>query len=312
MSGLGAAALGVLAFSFTFPATMFALRGFGPYTIGIGRAAVAAILAAVTLRVVRARRPDRRQWASLAAVASGIVFGFPVLSTLALDHGSTSAHGAVVIGLLPVATAVFAVLRAGERPSPMFWAASLAGAACIVAFALRNGAGRFTPADLLLFGALVTGGLGYAEGGRLARAMPGSHVVCWALVLAAPVTVPVTAALLAAEPPRWSVPAVAGMAYVAGVSMFLGFFAWYPGLARAGVARAGQVQLTQPLLTLVWSWLLLGEHIGADAVLAAAGVLVCVTFAQRTRVAHATERRPSGRATVRPEAVAERGGSPDG
>lgn len=302
--GLGAAALGVLAFSFTFPATTFALRGFGPYTIGVGRAAVAAILAGVTLRLVRARRPDRRQWASLAAVAFGIVFGFPVLSTLALDHGAGSAHGAVVIGLLPVSTAVFAVLRAGERPSPLFWAASLAGAACIAAFALRNGAGRLTPADLLLFGALVTGGLGYAEGGRLARAMPGAHVVCWALVLAAPVTVPVTAALLVAEPPRWSAPAVAGLAYVSGVSMFLGFFAWYAGLARAGVARAGQVQLAQPLLTLAWSWLLLGEHIGADAVLTAAGVLVCVTFAQRTRVVQASKRPRPAWVGARPEATA--------
>ncbi len=289
----------MLAFSFTFPATTYALRGFGPYPIGIGRAAVAALLAAVALRLARVPRPRPAQWAPLGLVAVGIVFGFPVLSTLALDHGSTSAHGAVVIGLLPVSTAVFAVLRAGERPSPLFWAASLAGAGWIVAFTLRNGAGRFTPADLLLFAALVAGGLGYAEGGRLAREMPGPQVVCWALILAAPVTVPVTAALLLAEPPRWSVPAVAGMAYLAGVSMFLGFFAWYAGMARIGVARAGQVQLAQPLLTLVWSWLLLGEHVGADALLAAVGVLICVTFAQRARVARTAKHPLAARRTAR-------------
>lgn len=278
------AALGVLAFSLTFPATAFALRGFGPYLIGVGRAAVAAVLAAGTLRAVRAPLPRRGQWASLGMVALGIVFGFPVLSTLALDHGSTPVHAAVVVGLLPVATAVFALVRAGERPSRMFWAASLAGAACVVAFAVRGGVGRVSGADALLLGALLAGGFGYAEGGRLAREMPGSHVVSWALVLSAPVTVPATAVLLAAGSPRWSAAAAGGMAYVAGVSMFLGFFAWYAGMARAGVARAGQVQLAQPLLTVVWSWLFLGEHVGMTTVAAAVAVAVCVLAAQRARV----------------------------
>ena len=128
----------------------------------------------------------------------------------------------------------------------------------------RNGPGRFSTADVFLFGALLTAGLGYAEGGRLAREMPGGAVVSWALVLVAPITVPVTAVLVVAEPPKWSCPALAGLAYLAVVSMFLGFFAWYSGLARAGVARASQVQLAQPLLTLLWSWLLLGEHAGHE------------------------------------------------
>jgi drug/metabolite transporter (DMT)-like permease len=283
-AGFGAAALGVLAFSFTFPATSFALRGFGPYSIGLGRAAVAAVLAAAGLRLTRAARPRGAQWVSLAVVAAGVVFGFPVLSTLALGHGSSASHAAVVVGLLPVATAVFAVVRAGERPSWLFWSASLAGAACVVAFTLRNGPGRFSAADFLLFGALVSAGLGYAEGGRLARAMPGGAVVSWALVLSAPVSVPATVVFLAVEPPRWSAPAAGGLAYLAVVSMYLGFFAWYAGLARAGVARASQVQLAQPLLTLLWSWLLLGEHAGMSTVMAAAGVLVCVLVAQRARV----------------------------
>ncbi|MGH3374069.1 MAG: DMT family transporter [Actinoallomurus sp.] len=296
--GFGLAALGVLAFSFTFPATSFALRGFGVYSIGLGRAAVAAVLAVVALRLTRAPRPRGGQWVSVGVVAGGVVFGFPLLSTLALDRGSSTSHAAVVIGLLPVATAVFAVVRAGERPSWLFWVASLAGAACVVGFTLRNGPGRFSTADVLLFGALVTAGLGYAEGGRLAREMPGRAVVCWALVVAAPVTVPATAALYAAEPPRWSATAVEGMAYLAAVSMFLGFFAWYSGLARAGVARAGQVQLAQPLLTLVWSWLLLGEHAGTSTVVTAAGVLVCVLFAQRARVSRVVPRSSPSRRAV--------------
>ena len=306
-AGFGAAALGVFAFSFTFPATSFALRGFGPYTIGLGRAAIAAVLAVVALRLTRAVRPRGGQWASLGVVAFGVVFGFPVLSTLALGHGSSASHAAVVIGLLPVATAVFAVVRAGERPSWAFWAASLAGAACIMAFTLRNGPGRFSAADILLFGALLTAGLGYAEGGRLARAMPGGAVVSWALVIAAPVTVPVTVALFAAEPPRWSAAAIGGLAYLSVVSMFLGFFAWYSGLARAGVARASQVQLAQPLLTLLWSWLLLGEHAGMSTVVAAAGVLVCVVLAQRARVLRDITGSRAIRRTVSQEAVSGRG-----
>jgi drug/metabolite transporter (DMT)-like permease len=305
-AGFGAAALGVLAFSFTIPATSFALRGFGPYTIGVGRAAIAALLALVMLRLTRARRPSGRQWVSLGVVAGGVVFGFPVLSTLALGHGSSASHAAVVVGLLPVATAVFAVMRAGERPSWVFWVASVAGSACIVAFTLRDGLGGFSAADAFLFGALVTAGLGYAEGGRLAREMPGGAVVSWALILAAPVTLPGTAVLLIAEPPHLTGAALAGLAYLAVVSMFLGFFAWYSGLARAGVARAGQVQLAQPLLTLLWSWLLLGEHAGTSTVVAAAGVLVCVLAAQRARVLRDITPSSTIRRTVSQEGVSQR------
>ncbi len=304
-AGFGAAALGVLAFSFTMPATAFALRGFGPYTIGVGRAAAAAVLAAAALRLTRAARPRGAQWISLGVVACGVIFGFPILSTLALGHGASTSHAAVVVGLLPVATAAFAVVRAGERPSWVFWAASLAGAACIAAFTLRDGIGRFSFADVLLFGALATAGLGYAEGGRLAREMPGRAVICWALVLVAPLTVPATAVLAFAEPAHWSVVAAAGLAYLTVVSMFLGFFAWYAGLARAGVARAGQVQLAQPLMTLTWSWLFLGEHAGMSTLVAAAGVLVCVLLAQRARISRDITPSTAIRRTVSQRAVSK-------
>ncbi|MFG1999543.1 DMT family transporter [Spirillospora sp. NPDC048911] len=288
LGGLGLAALGVLAFSFTMPATVFALGGLDPYLIGIGRAAVAAALAALALLAVRAPLPRGRQWAGLAAVAGGVVFGFPVLSTLALDRGSSSAHAAVIVGLLPAATAVMAVLRAGERPSRAFWLASGAGAGWITCFAFVRGAGRFTTADLLLFGALAVCAVGYAEGGRLAREMAGWRVISWALVLVAPITVPVTFWLLATTGPQWTGRAVAGFSYVALSSMYLGFFAWYAGMARIGIAQASQVQLTQPILTLLWSGLVLDELVDATTGLAALGVLVCVALTQRTRVRRAS------------------------
>lgn len=283
-AGLRLAALGVLAFSFTLPGTVFALDGLDPYLVGVGRSAAAAVLAAVALLAVRARPPRRDQWAGLAVAAAGVVFGFPVLSTLALDQGASSAHAAVVVGLLPAATAVCGVLRAGERPSGAFWLAGAAGTACVTGFTAVRGGGHFTPADLLLFGALVAAAAGYTEGGRLARDMPGWRVISWALLLAAPITVPVTGWLLAATDPVWTGRAVLGFGYVSAVSAYLGFFAWYEGLARAGIARGGQVQLAQPMLTLLWSGLLLGEAVDAATALAAFAVLVCVALTQRARV----------------------------
>ncbi|MEU8340350.1 Permease of the drug/metabolite transporter (DMT) superfamily [Actinomadura meyerae] len=283
-AGLRFAALGVLAFSFTLPGTVFALDGLDPYLVGVGRSAAAAVLAAVALLAVRARPPRRDQWAGLAVAAAGVVIGFPVLSTLALDQGASSAHAAVVVGLLPAATAVCGVLRAGERPSTAFWLAGAAGTACVTGFTAVRGGGSVTEADLLLFGALAAAAAGYTEGGRLARDMPGWRVISWALLLAAPVTVPVTGWLLAATGPVWTGRAVSGFGYVAAVSAYLGFFAWYEGLARAGIARGGQVQLAQPMLTLLWSGLLLGEAVDAATALAAAAVLVCVALTQRARV----------------------------
>ncbi|RAY11997.1 EamA family transporter [Actinomadura craniellae] len=293
LGGPGLAALGVLVFSFTFPATVLALDGLDPYLVGVGRAGAAALLAAVALAAARVPWPRRAQWPGLFGVGLGVIVGFPVLSTVALDQGASSSHAAVVIGLLPAATAVLAVLRAGERPSRAFWLASGAGAVCVAAFALSRGAGHLAPADLLLFAALGLGAVGYTEGGRLAREMPGWQVISWALVFAAPVCAPVTIWLLTTTEPQWTGRALTGFAYVALGSMYLGFFAWYAGLARGGIARAGQVQLAQPVLTLVWSALLLGEAVDAPTVLAALGILVCVALTQRTRAGTARPARPS-------------------
>lgn len=186
LPGLFLAALGVLVFSFTFPATVLALDGLDPQVIGVGRAGAAALPAALSLVVARAARPHRGQWAGLLFAAFGVVFGFPVLSTLALGHGASAAHAAVVIGLLPAATAVLAVFRAGERPGRGFWTATAAGALCVCVFGATQGTAGLAWADLLLLGALLAGAVGYAEGGRLAREMPGWRVICWALVLSAP------------------------------------------------------------------------------------------------------------------------------
>ena len=201
--------------------------------------------------------------------------GFPLLTAWALTM-VPSAHAAVIAGLLPLATAMTATARAGERPSRLFWLVSLAGLGAILLFAASMGGGAPQWADLLVLAAVAAAGIGYAEGGRLARELGGWQVICWALLIAAPfIAGPVWLAAaehgLAASPAAWL-----GFAYVSVVSMFLGFFAWYRGLALGGIARVGQLSLAQPVLTLVWSVLLLGESVSAPTVLAAGAVMATV------------------------------------
>ncbi|MEU2667110.1 DMT family transporter [Micromonospora sp. NPDC007220] len=282
--GLALGALGVLAFSMSLPATRVAVQQLDPWFVAFGRAVGAALLAWAYLRSTGAPRPTRGQWRRLAVVALGVVVGFPLFTSLALIT-QTSAHGAVVITVLPAMTAVFAVLRAGERPPPLFWAASAGGLLAVLTFLGASGAvrGALAPPDLFLLAAVVLCGLGYAEGGALARELGGARTICWALLLSLPVTVPVMVVAAVAAPPRADPVAWSAFGYLTVVSMFLGFFAWYTGLARGGIAQVGQIQLAQPVLTLAWSALLLGEAVTPASIAAAVAVLACVVLIQRTR-----------------------------
>ena len=275
-------ALGVLAFSLSMPAMRAAAPELGGIFVGLGRSLVAALPAGLVLFCLREPFPARRHWRGLALVALGVIIGFPLLSGLAMQS-LPSVHGAVATGLLPAATAVMGVLRAGERPSKLFWVGCLVGAAAVLAFAMAEGAGRPQSGDLLMLAGVGLGALGYAEGGRLAREMNGWRVICWALVLTAPLLiVPVLLAVgkhgLSASPRAW-----VGFGYAALVSAFLGFFAWYRGLALGGVARVGQIQLVQPVLTLGWAALLLGEPIRLPSVLASLTLIGVAVFTQRLR-----------------------------
>lgn len=281
IAGLALGATGVLVFSFTFPATKLALHGLSPWFIAFGRAVVAASLASVTLLARRARLPTRLETRRLAFVAGGVVVGFPLFSSLALQT-TGSAHGAIVIAVLPAATAVAAVALAGERPARLFWAATVAGVAIVVAFAVSEASGSISTGDLYLLAAVAVCGVGYAEGGALSRQFGAIETICWALVLSLPLTLVVSALTLPGSLPGGK--ALAGFAYVAVGPMFLGFFAWYGGLARGGVAQVGQLQLFQPLLTVGWSALLLGEEVGWLALLCGAGVIASVAVGQRARV----------------------------
>lgn len=300
-TGLALGGLGVLAFSMSLPATRLAVQQLDPWFVAFGRAVGAALLAWAYLACTGAPRPTRGQWRRLSIVALGVVVGFPLFTSLAL-HTQTSAHGAVVITVLPAMTAVFAVLRAGERPPALFWLASLGGLLAVLAFLATTGAvrGALSAADAFLLAAVVLCGLGYAEGGALARELGGARTICWALLLALPATVPVTIAAAVAEPPRAGAAAWSAFGYLTVVSMFLGFFAWYAGLARGGIARTGQIQLAQPVLTLAWSALLLGEPVPPTSIATALMVLVCVVLTQRSRPGVSRTRGRGGRPRRRP------------
>ncbi|WP_329370214.1 DMT family transporter [Streptomyces sp. NBC_01483] len=276
------AALGVTAFSLTFPATVWGLEGFGPWSLVAVRSALAAVIAGGCLLALRVPVPSRRHWAGLAVVAAGVVLGFPLLTTLALQT-STTAHAAVVVGLLPLTTALLSALRTGARPSRLFWGAALAGAAAVIAFTVQQSGGALSSADAYLFGALLICAAGYTEGGRLARTMPGWQVIGWALVLCLPLSVPGALVALWYEPVRLTAHSVAGLLWVAAGSQFLGLVVWYRGMAAIGIPKASQLQLAQPLLTLVWSVLLLGEQLTPAAPLTAAAVLICIALTQRAR-----------------------------
>ncbi|MFJ4918554.1 DMT family transporter [Streptomyces sp. NPDC088725] len=276
------AALGVAAFSFTFPATVWALDGFGPFTATGVRGLLAGLLAAVCLCLGRVPVPGRQHWPGLLTVAGGCVIGFPLLTTLAL-RTSTTAHSAVVIGMLPLATATVAAALTGRRPSRAFWTAAVLGALTVAAFTLQQSHGLPTLGDAYLFCALLVCAAGYAQGGRLASHMPGWQVIAWGVVAALPVSALVTALALPWEPVHLTTRAAVGMAYLAAVSQFGGFVVWYRGMAAIGVLKASQIQLAQPLITLVWSVLLMGEQLSPLAAVTVLIVLGCIAATQRAR-----------------------------
>jgi drug/metabolite transporter (DMT)-like permease len=284
-TGLWWGMLGVAAFSFTVPFTRVAVGGLPPLFIGSGRAVVAALLAAAALSLARQPFPRGVQWARLAVVAGGIVVGFPLLTSFALTAAPAS-HGAVVIALLPAATATMAVLRGRERPPAAFWMVTGAGALAAIAFAFAQsgGFGQLHWTDLLLFGAVIAAAVGYAEGGLLARELGAWQTVSWALVLASPLMVFLTALAIAHQAPSGTPVEWAAFAYLGVVSMFLGFFAWYHGLAIGPMARISQVQLVQPVLTICWAGLLLGESMTWTTVAGGLAVVLCAGLAVRVRL----------------------------
>lgn len=279
-AGWGSGLLGVIIFSGSLPATRVAVADFSPMFLTSARAAIAALLGAVFLFAFRQTRPERRDILPLTLVAIGGVVGFPLLTALALQH-ITAAHSIVFIGLLPLATAIFGVLRGGERPKPAFWLFSVVGAAAVAGFALYGSNDGTLTGDLLMIAAILVCGMGYAEGAILSRRLGGWQVISWALLLSLPI---MAAIALLTLPHAWSnvgVPAWIGLAYVSIFSMMVGFIFWYRGLALGGIAGVGQLQLLQPFFGFLLAAIFLGEPIAWTMIASTVVVVVCVAGAKR-------------------------------
>lgn len=279
-AGWGSGMLGVVIFSGSLPATRVAVAGFPPLFLTSARAVIAAALAVALLSILRQTRPARSDLRPLAIVALGVVVGFPLLTALALQR-ITSAQSIVFIGLLPLATALFGVLRSRERPKPAFWLFSTVGGFAVAGFALAQGGGASLAGGLLMVAAVLLCGLGYAEGAVLSRRLGGWQVISWALVLASPA---MAVAAVLTMPESWAgvaAPAWIGLVYVSVFSMLVGFVFWYRGLALGGIAGVGQLQLLQPLLGLALAGLLLHEPVAWTMIAVTGLVVLCVAGARK-------------------------------
>lgn len=272
--------IGVVVFSGSLPATRIAVQQFDPVFLTVARAAIAGMFGLGLLLLFREKRPTRSDLKSLIVVALGVVVGFPLLTALALQH-LTSAHSIVFIGLLPLSTAIFGVLRGGERPRPAFWLFSGLGSALVVGFALAQGVAASPVGDLLMLAAIIVCGLGYAEGARLSRVLGGWQVISWALVVSLPAMVALSFLVMPSTFTEIEMPAWISLAYVSLFSMLIGFVFWYRGLALGGIAAVGQLQLLQPFFGLTLAATLLHETVTWIMVLVTVAVILCVIGARR-------------------------------
>lgn len=290
--GMWLGLIGVVIFALTLPMTRLAVGAesdpqLSPLFVSSGRAALAGLLSIVVLAVARARRPRRDEWLAYAVSAAGTVIGFPLFLGLAL-RDVEAMHAAVITGVLPLATALAAAVYLRQRPSTGFWLCAVGGCALVVAFAVHQGGGRLSAADGLLAIAVASAAVGYVAGARLAARLPAEVVICWVLVLSLPFTLP----LMLASWPAGSVRTAAwgGFAYVTLFSMWIGFFAWYRGLALGGTVRVSQVQLMQPFLSLLFAVPILGERLDATTVAFSIAVIATVFLGKRMPVAQAAAR----------------------
>ena len=272
--------IGVAIFAGSLPATRVAVADLSPTFLTSARATIAAVLGLAFLVLLRQPRPQRADIPALAVTALGVVVGFPLLTALALQY-VTSAHSIVFLGVLPLCTAIFAVLRAGERPRPAFWLYSVAGAVFVVGYAAMGGMEASLRGDLLMLAAVIVCGLGYAEGARLSRTLGGWQVISWALALSLPVMLPLTLLTMPASFGHVGTPAWMGLAYVSLFSMLIGFVFWYRGLAQGGIAAVGQLQLFQPFMGLGLAALLLREKVSWTMLAVTLAAVVCVAGAKK-------------------------------
>lgn len=283
--------VGVAIFGGTLPATRLAVSAIDPIALTAMRAAIAGLCSLVLLVVLRRPIPPRALWPQLVIAMLCVSVFFPLLMAFGMQTVDAS-HGGVVLGVLPIATALVAVAITHERPRPLFWIASLAGAALVIAFALRQGGGAMFVGDLLLFAAVIVSAIGYGFSGRLTASMPGWEVISWVLVIALPISIPATLLTMPADIMQIPAKPALGLLYVALFSQWIGFFAWNAGMAMGGIARVSQVQLLQPFVTFALAALFNDEAITLQIVLFAVAVVATVAISSRSRGQKASATQP--------------------
>ncbi|MDM5230236.1 DMT family transporter [Lysinibacillus pakistanensis] len=276
--------LGVICFSLTLPATSVAVEYFGTTFVGLGRAVIASILVAIILIGRKEKLPSARQFKSLVIVSLGAVLGFPLLTSWAMTSLPVS-HGAVELALLPLATAGFAMMRAGEMPSLKFWLSSIAGALAVIIYAIYLGLGQLHIADFALLAAVVILGLSYAEGGLLAQEIGSWQVIAWAIIIAVPVLVIPVSLNVSGEMLHAPLKAWISFLYLAIVSQFLAYVAWYGGMAMGGISRVSQIQYLQPFLMIIFAALFLHESISVFTIVIAIAVVLSVMIGKNASIA---------------------------
>ena len=275
--------VGVVIFAGSLPATRLAVMDLDPVFLTAARATLAALLGGIVLLILKQRLPTKTDLPSLFMVSLGVVVGFPLLSAWALQY-VTSAHATVFLGILPLFTAIFAVWRGETRPPVLFWFFALLGSSFVAGYAALNSGQASLAGGLLMLGAVMACGLGYAEGGRLSRTLGGWQVISWALVLSLPMMVPMVWLTWPESLVEVSITAWAGLIYVSLFSMFIGFVFWYRGLALGGIAAVGQLQLIQPFIALLLAALLLHEIVSTGMLISTLGAVVCVVGAKKYAV----------------------------
>jgi drug/metabolite transporter (DMT)-like permease len=291
-------AIGVLCFSLTFPMTRLSLRAFDPILIALVRGAVAGVAALAYLLLSRSRVPNRRILVRLGSAAVGMVVLFPIFVSMALKSVPAT-HASVLGSILPLATAMFGVVRGRESVSPRFWFFAILGTGLIALFSgYRSGFHSIEQADVLLVAAFIACAYGYAEGGVLAREIGGWLVICWALVTVLPFELVSLLVYLSRVGVRIdSVPAEAwaGLAYVTAVSQFIGFFFYYKGLALGGIAKMSQLQLLLPFVAIIAAHWILGEKIEGSVIVGTVvitGIVAAGCGGKRIVETPNVERRP--------------------
>ncbi|MBM9578513.1 DMT family transporter [Leptospira sp. 201903070] len=273
--------IGVFIFSLTLPATKLTVGHFDPLFVGLGRAVLAGILAVFALKITKTQLLPFSILPRLIVVALGVVIGFPVFSAYALQH-IPSSHGGVITGILPLATAVAGTILAKESQTILFWMSSIFGSSIVIFYSFWNQEVSLRFGDLFLFLAILSASIGYAEGGRLSKEYGGWKVISWSLVLALPLVFLISVFTFQKDDLDAPISAWLGFLYTGVFSMFLGFFAWYKGLATSGIGKVGQIQLLQPFLTFLFSAWILSEKIDSSMI-SVGGLVALFIFLGRIR-----------------------------